>query len=88
MTSGGQLNRRNGLLPARSTSEFLLEIGMGVLQYVAKRVGIYLCVLLIGLTITFLLPRFMPDPRITAAIESSRLAPVFAVARTCSASSS
>jgi peptide/nickel transport system permease protein len=33
---------------------------MGILQYVAKRVGLYLAVLFIGLTITFLLPRFMP----------------------------
>jgi peptide/nickel transport system permease protein len=33
---------------------------MGVLQYVAKRVGLYLAVLFIGLTITFLLPRLMP----------------------------
>jgi peptide/nickel transport system permease protein len=33
---------------------------MGVLQYVAKRVGLYLVVLFIGLTITFLLPRLMP----------------------------
>ena len=33
---------------------------MGVLQYVAKRVGIYLAVLFIGLTITFFLPRLLP----------------------------
>jgi peptide/nickel transport system permease protein len=33
---------------------------MGVVQYVAKRVGLYLAVLFIGLTITFLLPRLMP----------------------------
>lgn len=33
---------------------------MGVLQYVAKRVGLYIVVLFIGLTITFLLPRLMP----------------------------
>jgi peptide/nickel transport system permease protein len=33
---------------------------MGVLQYVAKRLGLYLAVLFIGLTITFLLPRLMP----------------------------
>jgi len=33
---------------------------MGVIQYVAKRVGLYLVVLFIGLTITFLLPRLMP----------------------------
>ena len=33
---------------------------MGVLQYVAKRVGLYFAVLFIGLTITFLLPRLMP----------------------------
>jgi peptide/nickel transport system permease protein len=30
------------------------------MQYVAKRVGLYLAVLFIGLTITFLLPRVMP----------------------------
>ena len=39
---------------------------MGVVQYVAKRIGIYLCVLLIGLTITSLLPRFMPANPIEA----------------------
>lgn len=33
---------------------------MGVVQYVAKRVGLYLVVLFIGLTITFFLPRLMP----------------------------
>ncbi|HEV2515795.1 MAG TPA: ABC transporter permease [Devosia sp.] len=33
---------------------------MGVVQYVAKRIGLYLAVLFIGLTITFLLPRLMP----------------------------
>jgi len=33
---------------------------MGVLQYVAKRIGLYIAVLFIGLTITFLLPRLMP----------------------------
>lgn len=33
---------------------------MGILQYVAKRVGLYIAVLFIGLTITFLLPRLMP----------------------------
>jgi peptide/nickel transport system permease protein len=33
---------------------------MGVLQYVAKRLGLYIAVLFIGLTITFLLPRLMP----------------------------
>jgi peptide/nickel transport system permease protein len=33
---------------------------MGVLTYVAKRFGLYLAVLFIGLTITFLLPRLMP----------------------------
>src|SRR5215510_10696635 len=33
---------------------------MAVLQYVAKRLGIYFAVLFIGLTITFLLPRLMP----------------------------
>ncbi len=33
---------------------------MGVLRYVAKRLGLYLAVLFIGLTITFMLPRLMP----------------------------
>lgn len=33
---------------------------MGVLLYVAKRFGLYLAVLFIGLTITFMLPRLMP----------------------------
>jgi peptide/nickel transport system permease protein len=33
---------------------------MGVLSFVAKRVGLYLAVLFIGLTITFMLPRLMP----------------------------
>lgn len=33
---------------------------MGVLHYVAKRLGLYFAVLFIGLTITFLLPRLMP----------------------------
>ena len=33
---------------------------MGVLSYVAKRLGLYFGVLFIGLTITFLLPRLMP----------------------------
>ncbi|MBE0581658.1 ABC transporter permease [Devosia sp.] len=33
---------------------------MGVLAFVAKRIGIYFAVLFIGLTITFLLPRLMP----------------------------
>src|SRR5687768_18497421 len=33
---------------------------MGVLQYIAKRLGLYVAVLFIGLTITFLLPRLMP----------------------------
>ncbi|WDR06014.1 ABC transporter permease [Devosia rhodophyticola] len=33
---------------------------MGVVQYIAKRVGLYFAVLFIGLTITFFLPRFMP----------------------------
>lgn len=36
---------------------------MGVLQYVAKRLGTYVAVLFIGLTVTFLLPRLLPaDP--------------------------
>jgi peptide/nickel transport system permease protein len=33
---------------------------MGVLAFVAKRIGLYFAVLFIGLTITFLLPRLMP----------------------------
>jgi peptide/nickel transport system permease protein len=33
---------------------------MGVVQYIAKRLGLYVAVLFIGLTITFLLPRLMP----------------------------
>ena len=33
---------------------------MGVLSFVAKRIGLYLAVLFIGLTITFMLPRLMP----------------------------
>lgn len=33
---------------------------MGIIHYVAKRVGLYFAVLFIGLTITFLLPRLMP----------------------------
>jgi peptide/nickel transport system permease protein len=33
---------------------------MGVLAYVAKRLGLYFAVLFIGLTITFMLPRLMP----------------------------
>lgn len=33
---------------------------MGVLQYVAKRLGLYFAVLFIGLTITFFLPRVLP----------------------------
>lgn len=33
---------------------------MGFLAYVAKRFGLYLAVLFIGLTITFMLPRLMP----------------------------
>jgi peptide/nickel transport system permease protein len=33
---------------------------MGVFSFVAKRVGLYLAVLFIGLTITFMLPRLMP----------------------------
>jgi peptide/nickel transport system permease protein len=41
---------------------------MGVLQYVGKRVGLYIVVLFIGLTITFLLPRFMPANPIEAYI--------------------
>jgi peptide/nickel transport system permease protein len=41
---------------------------MGVIQYVAKRIGLYLAVLFIGLSITFLLPRFMPANPIEAYI--------------------
>jgi len=41
---------------------------MGIIQYVAKRVGVYLAVLLIGLTITFFLPRLMPANPIEAYI--------------------
>ena len=33
---------------------------MGVLAFVAKRIGLYFAVLFIGLTITFMLPRLMP----------------------------
>lgn len=33
---------------------------MGVLSYIVKRLGLYLAVLFIGLSITFLLPRLMP----------------------------
>jgi peptide/nickel transport system permease protein len=35
-------------------------MSMGVLRYVAKRLGLYFAVLFIGLTITFMLPRLMP----------------------------
>lgn len=41
---------------------------MGALQYVIKRLGLYLAVVLIGLSITFLLPRFMPANPIEAYI--------------------
>lgn len=41
---------------------------MGVLQYVAKRVGVYLAVLYIGLTITFFLPRLLPTNPIDSYI--------------------
>lgn len=41
---------------------------MGIFQYVAKRVGVYLAVLVIGLTITFFLPRLMPANPIEAYI--------------------
>ena len=41
---------------------------MGVLRYIAKRLALYFAVLLIGLTITFLLPRFMPANPIEAYI--------------------
>jgi peptide/nickel transport system permease protein len=41
---------------------------MGIVKYVAKRLGVYLAVLLIGLTITFFLPRFMPANPIEAYI--------------------
>src|SRR4051812_15890433 len=33
---------------------------MGIVKYFAKRIGIYLVVLFIGLTITFFLPRLLP----------------------------
>ena len=33
---------------------------MGVLAFIAKRIGLYFAVLFIGLTITFMLPRLMP----------------------------
>ncbi len=36
---------------------------MGLIQYIAARVGVYLFVLFIGITVTFFLPRLMPsDP--------------------------
>jgi peptide/nickel transport system permease protein len=36
---------------------------MGLLQYIATRLGVYVLVLFIGITVTFFLPRFMPsDP--------------------------
>ncbi|MDR3471034.1 MAG: ABC transporter permease [Devosia sp.] len=41
---------------------------MGILQYVGKRIAVYLAVLLIGLTITFFLPRLMPANPIEAYI--------------------
>lgn len=41
---------------------------MGVLQYVAKRVALYLAVLFIGITITFFLPRLMPTSPIDGYI--------------------
>lgn len=42
---------------------------MGVLTYVAKRLGLYVAVLFIGLTITFLLPRLMPVNPVEAYIQ-------------------
>jgi peptide/nickel transport system permease protein len=33
---------------------------MGVLQFIAKRIGLYIAVLFIGLTVTFFLPRLLP----------------------------
>ena len=41
---------------------------MGALQYIAKRIGTYLVVLFIGISITFLLPRLMPANPIEAYI--------------------
>ena len=41
---------------------------MGVLQYVAKRMGLYLAVLFIGITLTFFLPRMMPTSPIDGYI--------------------
>ena len=41
---------------------------MGVLQYIAKRIGLYFVVLFIGLTITFLLPRFMPAESVSPLV--------------------
>ncbi len=41
---------------------------MGLLQYIAKRIGLYLVVLFIGLSITFILPRLMPANPIEAYI--------------------
>ena len=41
---------------------------MGALQYIAKRIGTYLLVLFIGISITFLLPRLMPANPIEAYI--------------------
>lgn len=36
---------------------------MGLIQYIAARLGVYLCVIFIGITVTFFLPRLMPsDP--------------------------
>ena len=36
---------------------------MGLLKYIAGRIGVYLVVLFIGITIIFFVPRFMPaDP--------------------------
>src|SRR4051812_22499341 len=34
---------------------------MSIVQYFAKRIGVYLVVLFIGLTITFFLPRLLPS---------------------------
>lgn len=46
--------------PAASSTRGSWDQLMGVLQYIAKRPGLYVAVLFIGLSITFLLPRLMP----------------------------
>ena len=49
---------------------------IGVVQYVAKRFGLYLAVLFIGLTITFLLPRVMPTNPIDGYISQLQIVPM------------